>query len=47
MNGTEASPKELELLRICKAEKARGRRILVYSTYTGTRDTTSRYTRRV
>lgn len=42
MSGTEASPKELELLRICKAEKARGRRILVYSTYTGTRDTTTR-----
>jgi SNF2 family DNA or RNA helicase len=42
MNGTEASPKELELLRICKAEKARGRRVLVYTTYTGTRDTAAR-----
>lgn len=42
MNDTEASPKERELLRICRAEKARGRRTLVYATYTGTRDTTTR-----
>lgn len=38
----EASPKEVRLLEICRAEKARGRRVLVYTTYTGTRDTTSR-----
>ncbi len=38
----EASPKEQELIRLCKAEKARGRRVLVYSVYTGTRDTTTR-----
>jgi hypothetical protein len=38
----EPSPKELELLRICKAEKANGRKVLVYSTYTGKRDTTAR-----
>ncbi len=38
----EASPKEEKLLEICRAEKARGRRVLVYTTYTGTRDTTSR-----
>ena len=36
------SPKEVELIRLCKAEKARGRRMLVYSVYTGTRDTTAR-----
>lgn len=40
--GTEPSPKEAELLRLCKAEKVRGRRVLVYTTYTGTRDTTAR-----
>jgi len=42
MKEEEASPKELELLRICKLEKAKGRRVLVYATYTGTRDTTAR-----
>jgi hypothetical protein len=36
------SPKELELLKLCRAEKTNGRRVLVYSTYTGTRDTTAR-----
>jgi len=40
--GAEPSPKEAELLRLCKAEKARDRRVLVYTTYTGTRDTTAR-----
>ena len=35
-------PKEGELLQICKAEKAEGRKVLVYSIYSGTRDTTSR-----
>lgn len=39
---TEVSPKEAKLLEICKAERARGRRVLVYTTYTGTRDTTAR-----
>jgi hypothetical protein len=39
---TEAMPKEQELVELCKSEKARGRRVLVYSVYTGTRDTTSR-----
>lgn len=38
----EMSPKEERLLDICRAEKARGRRVLVYTTYTGTRDTSSR-----
>ena len=38
----DVMPKEAKLLEICKAEKARGRRVLVYSIYTGTRDTTAR-----
>ena len=40
--GEAPSPKEAEMLRICREEKARGRRVLVYTTYTGTRDTSSR-----
>jgi len=39
---SDAMPKEQELLRICKAEKAQGRKVLVYSIYTGARDTTAR-----
>ncbi|MBL8511013.1 MAG: hypothetical protein JNM52_05140, partial [Betaproteobacteria bacterium] len=39
---SDIMPKEAELLRICLAEKARGRKVLVYTAYTGTRDTTSR-----
>lgn len=35
-------PKERELIDICRQEKAAGRKTLVYSVYTGTRDTTSR-----
>ncbi len=38
----DTSPKEAELLRICLAEKALGRKVLAYSVYSGTRDTTSR-----
>ena len=38
----EETPKEAELLRICKAEKALGRRVLAYTVYSGTRDTTAR-----
>ena len=38
----ELTPKEAELLRICKQEKAAGRKVLVYSIYSGTRDTTAR-----
>ncbi len=37
-----AAPKELELIGLCKAEKAAGRRVLVYTVYSGTRDTTAR-----
>ena len=40
--GDEPSPKEEALIHLCKAEKARGRRVLVYTTYTGTRDTAAR-----
>ncbi len=41
---TEADrmPKERELLDICRKERGQGRRVLVYTTYTGGRDTTSR-----
>ncbi len=35
-------PKEQELIDICRQEKATGRKALVYSVYTGTRDTTVR-----
>src|SRR5690606_18801842 len=38
----EVMPKERELIDICRKEKAVGRKVLVYSVYTGTRDTTSR-----
>ncbi|WP_025806363.1 DEAD/DEAH box helicase [Pseudomonas chlororaphis] len=38
----EIMPKERELIDICREEKAAGRKTLVYSVYTGTRDTTSR-----
>lgn len=35
-------PKERELVEICRREKAEGRKVLVYTTYTGKRDTSSR-----
>lgn len=38
-------PKEDELVELCRSEKAEGRKVLVYSTYTGKRDTTSRLKR--
>lgn len=38
----EIMPKEREMIDICKQEKAEGRKTLVYTVYTGTRDTTSR-----
>jgi SNF2 family DNA or RNA helicase len=38
----EWMPKERALLDICREEKAAGRKVLVYSVYTGTRDTTAR-----
>ena len=41
----ELSPKEEELIDICCREKANNRRVLVYTTYTGKHDTTSRLKR--
>lgn len=41
-NETELTPKEEELLKLCKSEKAQGRKVLTYSIYSGTRDTTAR-----
>lgn len=41
-NEFEISPKERELIDICKEERAQGRKVLAYTVYTGTRDTTSR-----
>lgn len=40
--GSESMPKERMLIERVKAEKTRGRRVLVYTVYTGTRDTTAR-----
>ncbi|WP_420712402.1 SNF2-related protein [Niveibacterium sp. 24ML] len=39
------TPKERELLDLCKREKARHRKVLAYTVYTGTRDTTARLKR--
>lgn len=39
---TEPSPKEDKLIELCADEKALGRKVLVYSVYSGTRDTTAR-----
>jgi SNF2 family DNA or RNA helicase len=38
----ELTPKERALLEICRQEKAAGRKVLIYTIYTGTRDTTTR-----
>ncbi|MDD5395016.1 MAG: DEAD/DEAH box helicase [Thiothrix sp.] len=38
----ELTPKEQKLLEICKSEKAKGRRVLVYTSYTGKQDTAQR-----
>jgi SNF2 family DNA or RNA helicase len=40
--GPEPTPKELDLLEVAKRNKAAGRRVLVYTTYTQKRDTTAR-----
>ena len=39
---TECMPKEAKLIELCADEKALGRKVLVYSIYSGTRDTTAR-----
>ncbi|WP_445344418.1 SNF2-related protein [Buttiauxella selenatireducens] len=38
----EPTPKEAALISLCREEKTAGRKVLAYSTYSGTRDTTSR-----
>lgn len=38
----ELTPKERKLQEICKSEKAKGRRVLVYTSYTGKQDTSQR-----
>jgi Helicase conserved C-terminal domain len=38
----EWMPKERALIDICREEQAAGRKVLIYSVYSGTRDTTSR-----
>lgn len=38
----EVMPKERELIKLCREERRLGRRVLVYTTYTGTRDTMAR-----
>ena len=39
---TECSPKEQKFIDICLQEKTQGRKVLAYSIYSGTRDTTAR-----
>ncbi|HBX54753.1 MAG TPA: DEAD/DEAH box helicase [Pseudomonas sp.] len=41
----ELMPKEQALVNLCLAEKAKGRKVLAYTVYSGTRDTTSRLKR--
>lgn len=41
----ELMPKEQALVDLCLAEKAKGRKVLAYTVYSGTRDTTSRLKR--
>lgn len=40
--GDEPGPKEEALIELCKQEKAQNRRVLVYTVYTGKRDTATR-----
>ena len=41
----ELSPKKEKIVVLCKAEKAKGRKSLVYTIYTGKQDIASRYKR--
>ncbi|MCP5013403.1 MAG: helicase, partial [Aestuariibacter sp.] len=43
LDDDEISPKEQQMLDLCLAEKAEGRRMLVYTIYTGKQDVSSRY----
>ena len=38
----EASPKEIALVDLCRAQKEKGRRVLIYTTYTGRHDLAAR-----
>ena len=38
----ELTPKEEDVLTVCLAEKAKGRRVMIYTTYTGEHDTVNR-----
>lgn len=38
----DVSPKEAALIRLCRTQKAKHRKVLAYTVYSGTRDTTSR-----
>ncbi|PKM38198.1 MAG: hypothetical protein CVV06_01925 [Gammaproteobacteria bacterium HGW-Gammaproteobacteria-10] len=40
--GDEPNPKEAALIELCQQEKAQNRRVLVYTVYTGKRDTATR-----
>jgi hypothetical protein len=42
---SDTMPKEAAVLDFCRQERREGRRVLVYTTYTGTRDTTARFKR--
>lgn len=42
---TDLTPKEVALLDFCRSQRREGRRVLVYTTYTATRDTTARLKR--
>jgi SNF2 family DNA or RNA helicase len=39
---SDLMPKERKLIELCRSEKRQGRKCLVYTTFTGTRDTTTR-----
>lgn len=41
-NDDEPTPKEEALIEICREEAAQGRRVLIYTVYTGKRDTSTR-----
>lgn len=41
-DGSTPTPKEADLIEVCREEAAQGRRVMVYTTYTGGHDTASR-----
>ncbi len=42
-NDDDLSPKEERMIELCRDEKTKGRRCIVYTTYTGTQDVATRY----